>query len=137
MISRARMKSRAIQGAFSSPSSGSRMIVSLTFVPGAPRKRLRTSVTSMSFALSPSTWAIRSLGRTPAIYAGVPGMGVSTVSQSSLTLTRMPTPPNSPSVSVLISRIASWSRYWEKGSRVLTMPEAAPAMSFWASGSST
>ena len=103
-----------------------RIIVRFTLVPGSPRSCLTASLKVISSVLLPSIFMIRSPGFTPARYAGVSSKGVTMVNNPSFKVISIPNPPNSPSVSIFISRYSSGSRNWLWASRLFTTPRMAP-----------
>jgi hypothetical protein len=115
----------------------SRMMVSSTRLPAGPRIRCSTSDRSIPCVLAPSMATSSSPARMPARAAGVSSMGATTTMPSPLRATSMPSPPNSPEVSIFISLKTSGGMKRVCGSNVSNIPLMAPCISFWLSTGST
>ena len=110
---------------FCQPFAPSRTIHTVTFEPGAPRRRVTASSSGMLSVDSSSILTMRSCFLRPARAAGVPGIGRITVSCPSRIEITMPRPPNSPRVLELHLRYASGVSSTECGSSVRSMPLTA------------
>ncbi len=122
MAARVRLKSLGA-------SKPSRKTVITTLVPMSPRILCTASISSMLSVLAPSILRIMSPGLMPALSAGVPSMGLTTVSTWFFMLISIPKPPKLPSVSWFMSACSCGSMYWLKGSSWPIMPLMAPSTS--------
>ena len=114
-----------------------REMVTVTSVPFLPRRR-RTASSMVNFSVvCPLILTMRSPGLMPPLLAGVPSIVSETVRVPPLltpfvrTFRTMPTPPNAPSVSFLMSSYLRASMNSLCGSSELTMPLSAAWMSCW------
>ena len=81
----------------------SRTMVSVMSVPTLPRILSTASLSDMPLTSWPSILTIRSFAIRPALAAGVPSMGETTLMTPFSIVTSMPSPPNSPRVWTLMS----------------------------------
>ncbi len=81
-----------------------RTIVSSMLVPAGPRRRSTTSARFMLSVGWPVILRMRSPARMPARAAGVSSIGETTFGTPSAMVSSMPSPPNSPRVSLCIWR---------------------------------
>ena len=88
----------------------SRWIVTVMSEPTGPRIMSTASSRVSPITLSPSTWMMTSPGCTPARSAGVPSIGVTTLTKPFSWVTSMPRPPNSPLVCTRMSSKSSGGR---------------------------
>ena len=117
--------------------SSLRNTVSTTVVLGSPRMRLTASFRLRPLTATSSTLVIKSLGLRPALKAGEPSMGETTLTKPSSWVISIPTPTKEPVVPSRNSLKDFLSKYCECGSSPDTMPEMASEISFFSSTGST